>query len=84
MASLTKVFATVVSGHSDTNVRFGDLRRLLRSLGFSERTKGGHYIFSRSGVVEIINLQPLPGGKAKPYQVKQVRGIITAYKLSVG
>ncbi len=83
MASLAKVLAIVVSGHSDTNVRFNDVCRLLRAMDFSQRIKGGHYIFSRSGVVEIINLQPLPGGKAKPYQVKQVRGIITAYKLSV-
>lgn len=83
MASLAKVLAIVVSGQSDTNVRFNDLRRLLRAMGFSQRIKGGHFIFSRIGVVEIINLQPLPGGKAKPYQVKQVRGIITAYKLSV-
>jgi hypothetical protein len=31
-------------------------------------------------VEEIINLQPA-GSKAKPYQVKQVRGIILKYQL---
>jgi len=30
---------------------------------------------------EIINLQPLQDGKAKRYQIKQVRGIIIKYKL---
>ena len=32
------------------------------------------------GVEEIINLQPLKGGKAKAYQVKQVRMLILKYK----
>lgn len=30
---------------------------------------------------EIINLQPNAENKAKPYQVKQVRELITKYKL---
>jgi len=36
---------------------------------------------TKSGVVEIINLQPLKDGRAKAYQVKQVRSIILRYKL---
>ena len=65
MASLKKVFLSVLSGRSDANIRFGDLRRTLLALGFNERVAGGHYIFSRRDIVEIINLQPLRGGKAK-------------------
>jgi len=38
-------------------------------------------IFTRSGVAEILNLQPL-GSLAKPYQVKQVRKTILRYKLA--
>ena len=34
-----------------------------------------------SRVPEIVNLQPSRDGMAKPYQVKQVRGIILKYKL---
>ena len=30
---------------------------------------------------EILNLQPKTGGKAKPYQVKQVRQLIIKYRL---
>ena len=71
----------VLRGTSDANVRFGDLRRLLDTLGFDERIKGGHHIFTREGVEEIINIQPR-GSKAKPYQVRQVRQLITRYKLS--
>ena len=53
--------------------------QLLRSLGFRERIRGDHHIFVKEGIEEILNLQP-KGGKAKPYQVKQVRKIILRYK----
>ena len=68
-------------GSSDQNVDFGDLRHLLSQLGFEERIKGSHFIFSRQGMVEIINLQPV-GNKAKAYQVKQVRNLIVKYQLA--
>ena len=71
----------VLTGLSDKNIRFSDLIKLILSLGFAERIKGGHHIFTKAGVVEIINLQPLKDGRAKVYQVKQVRGIILRYKL---
>lgn len=54
------------------------------SLGFAERIKGDHFIYSRADVAEIINIQPATGGKAKPYQVKQIRGTITKYGLGLG
>ena len=57
------------------------LRLLLRHLEFDERIKGSHHIFTKSSVREILNLQP-KGGKAKAYQVKQVRNIILQYKLA--
>ncbi len=50
------------------------------SLGFEERVRGSHHIFSKDGLEEILNLQPKQG-KAKAYQVKQVRVIILQYKL---
>ncbi len=56
----------------------------MTALGFRERIKGGHYIFFKSGIEEIINIQPLSGGKAKAYQVRQVRGIILKYKIHEG
>ena len=51
------------------------------SLGFNERIKGDHHILTKPGVAEIINLQPLRDGRAKVYQVKQVRVIILKYTL---
>ena len=54
---------------------------LLRSLGFDERIKGSHHIYSMGGIAEILNLQPKKG-KAKVYQVRQIRNIILKYKLA--
>jgi len=83
MASAPKTLAAILSGRADANLRFAGLRRILLLFGFSERTTGGHHIFSRTGVEEIVNLQPLPGGKAKPYQVKQVRQLIIRHALTL-
>jgi hypothetical protein len=77
-----KLLREIVAGRGDRNVGFAELRSLLSSLGFRERIRGDHHIFSRTGVVEILNLQPLPGGKAKGYQVRQVRNVIVRYKLA--
>ena len=68
MPKFDNVLEIVLRGSSDQNINFGDLRHLLSQLGFQERVKGGHFIFSREGMVEIINLQPV-GSKAKAYQV---------------
>ena len=82
MSRHERVLAQVLAGTSDANVSFRDLRNLLTALGFEVRTKGGHFIFTRVGVAEILNLQA-KGSKAKPYQVKQVRNVIVRYKLAV-
>jgi hypothetical protein len=76
-----KILKIILDGLADRNIRFQDLRNLLKDLGFSERIKGDHHIFFKEGVKEILNLQPLRDGKAKAYQVKQVRRIILKYRL---
>jgi hypothetical protein len=81
MGKVTKTLDRVLRGNADANINFGDLRALLRRLGFAERIRGSHHIFTRDGVAEILNLQP-KAGKAKPYQVKQVRGVIVSYGLA--
>ncbi len=67
---------------SDANIAFDDLRRVLLRIGFIERIKGDHHIFTKDTVDEILNLQP-KGSMVKPYQVKQVRTILVRYKLGV-
>jgi hypothetical protein len=79
-----KTLNRVLSGLADKNIRFQDLTKLLKDFGFSVRMKGDHYIHYREGVEEIINLQPLKDGKAKAYQVKQVRAMIFKYRLHKG
>ncbi len=76
-----KILDKVISGLFDKNIRFNDLKKLLNSFEFSVRIKGDHHIFYKKGVEEIINLQPRKDGKAKAYQVKQVREILHKYKL---
>ena len=83
MASLRKIFDAMLRGESDANLRFADLQRVLRAMGFDQRVKGDHFIYSRAGVDDIINLQPAAGGKAKPYQVKQVRNLVLKYSLTI-
>ena len=80
MSKYEKLLVQILRGASDSNVSFDGLCQLLRHLGFDERIRGSHHIFSREGVEEIVNLQPI-GSKAKAYQVKQVRGVILRYRL---
>jgi hypothetical protein len=80
MGKTEKTLAQVLRGTSDANIAFKDLCSLLSSLGFSERIRGDHFIFTEEGVEEILNLQPI-GSKAKAYQVKQVRTVILKHKL---
>ena len=82
MTSRDKLLSQVLSGRSDQNIPFEPLCEILRWLDFRERINGSHHIFGRPGVMEILNLQPLPSGKAKAYQVKQVRNVIVRYKLA--
>lgn len=76
-----RLLGRILRGTSDANIPFVGLCQLLRRLGFEERIRGSHHIFTRDGVEEILNLQPR-GGNAKPYQVKQVRNVIVKYKLA--
>ncbi len=81
MGHFEKALLRILRGTSDANVAFEDLVLVLSKLGFEERIRGSHHIFTRGGVEEILNLQPLGSAQAKPYQVKQVRGVILRYKL---
>lgn len=51
-------YDVIMSGKSDSNIRFIDLRNLILSYGFRERIKGDHYIYKRDDILERINIQP--------------------------
>ena len=80
MSKLEKILFQILQGTSDKNIPFKDLKVLMLALGFEERIKGSHHIYSKEGIPEILNLQP-KGNNSKPYQVKQVRQVILKYKL---
>ncbi len=80
MSQYEKLLLSIMSGTQDKSILFADLRNVLDRLGFQCRIKGDHFIYTKDGVEEIINIQPA-GNKAKPYQVKQVRNIVLKYRL---
>lgn len=80
MGQKEKLLLKILSGTSDANIPFDEMCNLMRSLGFQERIRGSHYIYTKDGMEEILNIQS-KGGKAKPYQVKQLRNVLLKYKL---
>ncbi len=75
-----KLLDRILLGASDADISFEEMRHLLLRLGFRERIRGSHHIFAKEGVEEILNLQS-KAGRAKAYQVRQVRGVFLKYKL---
>jgi len=82
MSKFEKILDKILRGTSDSNIAFHELISLLERLGFQSRIKGSHHIFYKENIVEILNLQE-KSGKAKPYQVKQVRNLIVKYKIEL-
>jgi hypothetical protein len=80
MGKYDKLLFQILRATSDTNIGFDDLRQLLLRLGFEERIRGSHHSFRKKGIEEKINLQQ-DDGKAKAYQVRQVRAVILKYKM---
>ena len=81
MSEHEKILFRILRGTSDANISFDGVSSLLRGLGFQERIRGSHHMFTKESVEEILNLQPKESGKAKPYQVKQVRQVILKHRL---
>jgi predicted RNA binding protein YcfA (HicA-like mRNA interferase family) len=80
MTKHEKFLKRFTDGQTDADIAFDELCALLERLGFQVRIRGSHHIFTKTGIEEIINVQPL-GTRAKPYQVKQVRNILRSYQL---
>lgn len=82
MSKLDKLILKLLSGNSDNNFPIDELKRLLWQLGFEERKgAGSHTLYKKDGIDILINIQTSKGGKAKPYQIKQIREVIIKYKL---
>ena len=76
-----KVYNDVMSGKSDSNIRFADFQNLIVDLGFEYiRQNGSHRQYFHHGINAFMNIQK-DGSKAKGYEVRQLRKIITKYDL---
>ena len=65
------------------NVRFAEAAACANAFGFQlARISGSHHIFLRPDVPELVNLQNV-GGRAKPYQVRQLLNLIERYALDM-
>jgi predicted RNA binding protein YcfA (HicA-like mRNA interferase family) len=80
MGKSEKLLLKILRGASDGNISFEQLCQLLGNMGFEKRIRGSHHIFTKEGIEEILNIQP-KGGKAKAYQVKQIREVILKYTM---
>lgn len=76
MSKASKALSRLLSGTSDANFTFEELRRVLLRLGFEQRApKGSHYTFAHPDVPSILTVpkrKPL-----KPVYVKKARALIT-------
>jgi hypothetical protein len=81
MSKVEKLFDRLMSGNSDANFPFDDLAQLLHRLGYMARqAKGSHIVFYRRD--SFLNLQYGSDGKAKAYQVRQVRAELKRLNLN--
>jgi predicted RNA binding protein YcfA (HicA-like mRNA interferase family) len=77
-----KLLNKALSG--STSIRFGEIVALANAFGFHEsRVRGSHHIFVHPQVTELLNLQSV-GGRAKPYQVRQLLKLVERYNLMLG
>lgn len=79
MGKTDKLNEKLMSGSSDNNFDFDDLRKVIEHFGFNEDIRGSHHTYRIKGLNAFINIQPLKSNKAKPYQLKQVRKTLQKY-----
>lgn len=76
-----KIYNDVMSGKSDNNIHFSDFRNLIIDLGFDFiRQNGSHLQYFHHDINAFMNIQK-DGSKAKGYEVRQLRKLITKYGL---
>lgn len=81
MPSASKIRAALLNPAKDYGHRFGDVVFFLESTGWRMRRTGSHHIFTRAALPVLLNLQPEKNGRAKAYQIRQVRAVLTTHNL---
>ena len=80
MAKQDTTIEKVMSGRD--RVKFRDFQRLLVKLGFHlDRIRGSHHVYVHRSVTRPLSIQPV-GNEAKPFQVRQLRDMISEFGLS--
>jgi len=51
MGKREKLLLRILQANSDANIAFSGLCSLLKSIGFTERIKGDHHIFTKEDVI---------------------------------
>ena len=78
MSRNRKLIAAIRNNPKD--VRFDDALRAAELIGFTAvGGSGSHRAFARPGEATQLNFQEAKGGKAKPYQVRQLIEMIDRY-----
>jgi predicted RNA binding protein YcfA (HicA-like mRNA interferase family) len=82
MNQAEKLKAKLLSGQGFHNFSFADAVLLLKSLGFvHSRTHGSHAFFTHAAIpTAIVNIQNAKG-KAKAYQLRQIKNLVETLKL---
>ncbi len=79
---VARIWQALLEGSRD--VRITDLIRLAKAFGFElRRVSGSHHILAHPSMVELLNLQPGPDGKAKPYQIRQLVALVERHGLKL-
>lgn len=67
--------------NNNKNIKYSYFCNIVESFGFMcKRQRGSHRIYSKIGVIELINIQNV-NGEVKPYQVKQFLSLVKKYGL---
>lgn len=82
MSTKKKLLQKIMSGQQDGNVTFAEALQLLKILGYTLRqNSGSHTVAGIPDVPGLLTLQPRKDGKAKSYQLVQIREHIRANRL---
>ncbi|MBT9449801.1 type II toxin-antitoxin system HicA family toxin [Akkermansia glycaniphila] len=74
MSIKKKLLLKIMGGAQDGNVTYAEALKLLELLGYRFREgKGSHTVACYPGTPGLLTLQPKKDGKAKSYQLEQIR-----------
>lgn len=81
MSRWCKFYVRLWNASSDNDIRFDDLVNYLDQLGFRKcgGDGGSHRKLKHQDCLGLLDLQPRHDGKAKSYQLNQVRLVLETY-----